>query len=218
MAKEQDQRIGAAVVALRGDKTQQAVAASMRERGWKWSQATVWSVEKGDRPLRLAEASDLAGVFGCAILMLLQPPETLSAVVMLEQATFRVRKDFYAVFSAAKRLGRGLRELKDCVAFAVELNDSGGLQSRDGLAAWETGPGLDESIEWSRKDLALTAEHAIELAAGVVERTESGDDTGDDWIHDYTSLEAAQYAAIGTVAPHSGATGKGNDGLDPEAP
>jgi hypothetical protein len=36
----------------------------MRERGWKWSQATVWSVERGDRPLRLAEAEDLAGVLG----------------------------------------------------------------------------------------------------------------------------------------------------------
>ena len=34
----------------------------MRERGWKWSQATVWAVEKGDRPLRLAEANDLGAI------------------------------------------------------------------------------------------------------------------------------------------------------------
>jgi hypothetical protein len=64
MAAEQDKRIGQTVSILRGDRTQQAVAVAMRERGWKWSQATVWSIEKGDRPLRLAEADDLAGVLG----------------------------------------------------------------------------------------------------------------------------------------------------------
>jgi hypothetical protein len=64
MAAEQDKRIGQTVSILRGDRTQQAVAVAMRERGWKWSQATVWSVEKGDRPLRLAEADDLAGILG----------------------------------------------------------------------------------------------------------------------------------------------------------
>jgi hypothetical protein len=64
MPTEQDKRIGQTVLILRGDRTQQAVAVAMRDRGWKWSQATVWSVEKGDRPLRLAEADDLAGVLG----------------------------------------------------------------------------------------------------------------------------------------------------------
>lgn len=61
---EVDRKIGEAVALLRGEKTQQAVAAEMRARGMKWSQATVWSVEKGDRPLRLAEAEALADVLG----------------------------------------------------------------------------------------------------------------------------------------------------------
>lgn len=39
----------------------------MRARGHKWSQATVWSVEKGDRPLRYLEAVDLAEVLGAEI-------------------------------------------------------------------------------------------------------------------------------------------------------
>lgn len=42
--------------------TQQALADVMKARGWKWSQATVWSIEKGERPLRLAEAVDLVDV------------------------------------------------------------------------------------------------------------------------------------------------------------
>jgi hypothetical protein len=64
MSTEQDRQIGRTMAILRGDKTQQAVADEMRQRGWRWSQATVWSVEKGERPLRLAEAEDLATVLG----------------------------------------------------------------------------------------------------------------------------------------------------------
>ena len=64
MSTEQDRHIGQTMAILRGDKTQQDVADEMRQRGWRWSQATVWSVEKGDRPLRLAEAEDLAAVLG----------------------------------------------------------------------------------------------------------------------------------------------------------
>lgn len=59
-----DMSIGRSVSAFRGDMSQQALADKMRERGWKWSQATVWSVEKGERPLRLAEAMDLAQILG----------------------------------------------------------------------------------------------------------------------------------------------------------
>jgi hypothetical protein len=64
MSTERDRHIGQTMSILRGDKTQQAVADEMRRRGWRWSQATVWSVEKGERALRLAEADDLAAVLG----------------------------------------------------------------------------------------------------------------------------------------------------------
>jgi hypothetical protein len=42
--------------------SQKDLARAMTERGWKWSQSTVWSVETGERPLRLAEAEDLATI------------------------------------------------------------------------------------------------------------------------------------------------------------
>lgn len=48
----------------------------MRERGWKWNQTTVWSVEGDRRPLRLAEAIDLASLLGVAIDELLVDPLT----------------------------------------------------------------------------------------------------------------------------------------------
>lgn len=43
----------------------------MRALGHKWSQATVWSIEKGDRPLRLAEAMDLANLLRITMSQLL---------------------------------------------------------------------------------------------------------------------------------------------------
>jgi hypothetical protein len=56
-------RIGRTVALLRGPTTQQEIAAEMRALGHaKWSQATVWAVESGTRPLRLTEAVDLAGL------------------------------------------------------------------------------------------------------------------------------------------------------------
>lgn len=57
-----DVQIGERLQALRGPVISQAgLANAMKERGHdKWSQATVWSVEQGKRPLRLAEAFSLA--------------------------------------------------------------------------------------------------------------------------------------------------------------
>lgn len=57
-----DEQIGRNLASIRGDMSQKDLAEEMRKRGWKWSQATVWSIEKGERPLRLAEAAELAAV------------------------------------------------------------------------------------------------------------------------------------------------------------
>jgi septal ring factor EnvC (AmiA/AmiB activator) len=67
-----DRDVGRMVAQLRGDRTQQAVADAMRKRGWPWSQATVWSVEKGERPLKLREAAVLALVLGTSVEALIQ--------------------------------------------------------------------------------------------------------------------------------------------------
>jgi hypothetical protein len=64
---DRDVAIGQNLIRLRGEKSQQDVADAMRAAGYKWSQATVWAVEKGDRPLRLAEAESLAEVLGTRI-------------------------------------------------------------------------------------------------------------------------------------------------------
>lgn len=65
-ARADDKTIGRTVHLLRGPTvTQQALAEEMKLLGHaKWSQATVWSVESGARPLRLTEAVDLAALLG----------------------------------------------------------------------------------------------------------------------------------------------------------
>ncbi|MDP5226640.1 MULTISPECIES: hypothetical protein [Arthrobacter] len=58
-----DKQIGKNLATLRGERSQQDVASQMRALGYKWSQATVWAVEKGERPLKVVEAVALAGLF-----------------------------------------------------------------------------------------------------------------------------------------------------------
>lgn len=59
---QSDRAIGQNLQELRGDMSQAALAAAMKERGWKWSQPTVAAIEKGERSLKLAEAADLLEV------------------------------------------------------------------------------------------------------------------------------------------------------------
>jgi len=44
--------------------SQSELADMMRAEGYKWAQATVWSVEAGERPLRLSEAISVAKCCG----------------------------------------------------------------------------------------------------------------------------------------------------------
>lgn len=73
--KRRNQQIGRAVQTLRGEQSQQALAEKMKTRGHKWSQSTVWSVERGDRAVRLAEAEDLAEVLDVEVGALLADHE-----------------------------------------------------------------------------------------------------------------------------------------------
>lgn len=61
MAKT-DATIGQNLQRLRGEMSQTTLANTMKERGHRWTQPTVVAVEKGERPLRLAEAVDIASI------------------------------------------------------------------------------------------------------------------------------------------------------------
>lgn len=58
-----DEQIGRNLMVLRSDMSQKDLADHMRKRGFKWSQATVWAIEKGERPLRLTESEAIGAIF-----------------------------------------------------------------------------------------------------------------------------------------------------------
>ncbi len=70
----QDVRIGQNLARFRGAMSQAELAKKMRDmnKGHKWSQTTVWTVEKGERPLKLAEADTLAEILGINLDALLE--------------------------------------------------------------------------------------------------------------------------------------------------
>lgn len=110
---ERDKRVGQAIVALRGDTSQAAVADAMRERGWKWSQATVWSVEKGERPLRLLEAGDLADVLGIQIDDFLGDRAAARREAEFKRIRGLIFREFGEITLATYRLLAAQDELKD---------------------------------------------------------------------------------------------------------
>ncbi|MDU0327209.1 hypothetical protein RWH43_10630 [Microbacterium sp. KSW2-21] len=63
----EDREVGENLAALRGGVSQGFLAEQMRHRGFKWSQATVWAIEKGDRPLRVTEAAAAAEILGTQV-------------------------------------------------------------------------------------------------------------------------------------------------------
>lgn len=76
LTQDRDALVGKNVARLRlsTGTSQKEVAEEMRSVGHKWSQNTVWNVEHGERPLRLAEAASLCDVLGVPVAALLADP------------------------------------------------------------------------------------------------------------------------------------------------
>ena len=91
-----DERIGQNLEILRGDTSQKDLADRMRERGFKWSQATVWSIERGERPLRLSEAQEVADILVRPIDMLLAQ----DGVAVVHAATRTVAERYNNILKA----------------------------------------------------------------------------------------------------------------------
>lgn len=110
--------VGARVVALRGQRSQKSVADEMRSAGWKWSQATVWSVEKGERPLRLLEARALAGVLGVDVADFLTPMDDSPELVLLRRALYDAADAWRASIRSRTTLMLALEQLDRATAAA----------------------------------------------------------------------------------------------------
>jgi len=137
MATDADKRIGRAVLIARGEMTQQAVAAEMKRRGWKWSQATVWSIEAGERPLRLAEAEALADILEVAYSQFLATETDAQLWSMARRCSDAQREIIEAVrkfLTAREYLDASLqfaRQKAESVPYV--LADGGGWLDKDAL-------------------------------------------------------------------------------------
>lgn len=132
MEKTRDQAIGENVRRLRAARSQQSIADEMREMGHeKWSQATVWAVEKGSRPLRLVEATDLAFVLEVPMERMLSTPE--------ESEIERLGKN---VIRGASMLREAVDEMlneQDQLRHHLRRTDINWDRVEEGLAAWAQG-------------------------------------------------------------------------------
>lgn len=111
-----DKQIGENLAQMRGDMTQKDLASAMRERGWKWSQATVWSVEKGDRPLRLSEAQDVAAILNSDLWLLTIEEAAVRALRRtqnVERADAALREAIYEYDDARFHLAHELDQQAD---------------------------------------------------------------------------------------------------------
>lgn len=95
-----DARIGARLQELRGETSQANIAAAMAGRGHKWSQATVWAVESGKRPMRMSEAIDLAEILEIPVDSFAMQDEYSKAMYALGAATVRVHLSGVAIGNA----------------------------------------------------------------------------------------------------------------------
>src|SRR5690625_3142015 len=115
-----DERIGQNVATLRGDRSQKSIAEAMQEAGGhKWSQATVWSVEKGQRPLRLTEAIDLARILGRPVAALFADPEQTKGDEFAEGIIQAVAKYYGDIVTKAMSLYEA-RERFDALKASLE--------------------------------------------------------------------------------------------------
>ncbi len=75
---EHDEIIGRNLARLRDSVSQTDLASRMRTRGHKWTQPTVVSIEKGERPLRVSEAMDVSEILGVDLYDLVTYPPALT--------------------------------------------------------------------------------------------------------------------------------------------
>lgn len=108
MANSVNEQIGANLTQYRGEMSQVALAEKMTALGHSWAQATVWSIEKGKRPLKLNEAMDLANLLKISVVDLATSGESAKAVNCMRSDMQRL----VAKWEAAKDAVSALNEAR----------------------------------------------------------------------------------------------------------
>ena len=171
MATDDDRMVGENVARLRGDMTQQALADAMRERGWKWSQATVWSGEKGERPLRLLEAEDLSQVLSCAVSDFTSKGKELQVEMDVRAAAGDVSRSYDLLKEAVKSLEGDRGEL----AYWLRLAERMDRKIPESLmVSWQATRARKTPDEALREALQMLAPGEAVDIDGIIDETQAG--------------------------------------------
>lgn len=111
-----DVEIGGNLTRVRAGMSQKDLAEAMRKKGFRWSQATVWAVEKGERPLRLAEAEAIGQVLDVQFHLLLRSSTEVSLVYQFRELS--------ELFDEIDGLAYRSFEIQRRLAVLVDLNPS----------------------------------------------------------------------------------------------
>jgi transcriptional regulator with XRE-family HTH domain len=150
-----DEQIGRNLAKFREErgKSQKDLADAMKSAGWKWSQATVWAVEKGDRPLRLAEAEDVASILEMPSIYLTYADKASTAELSASRmhAAYKALKEAFDRYEDAQML---------LAITADEAADDLTGRQVEGFRDWITQSPIAVYYEWVRDtDAERTAEH-----------------------------------------------------------
>lgn len=139
----EDVRIGKNLIALRGDMSQADLASKMRSLyGLQWSQATVWNIERGERPLRLSEAKAVASLLGANVEDLLQDEN-----VNFKRALDSKLQEAVEQAEQSKRSGRAARiSLKQLAVLLEQAKEGEQLTSEEIFRYYETATDIAQNL------------------------------------------------------------------------
>lgn len=144
--KDIDQNIAANVRAYReaAGISQEEMAQRMADRGFPFTQATIWKVESGQRPVKASELIALADVFGRILLTdLTSQPDATRHTIHLEQASRRASD----AYDTLKEAAAAYLDAQVQLVYAARLAHDAGMGVSELHTSWLTTPPEEAVIE-----------------------------------------------------------------------
>ena len=163
--KDIDQNIAANVRAYReaGGISQEELAQRMAGRGFPFTQATVWKVERGQRPVRAGELIALGDVFGRILVTdLTDHPDATRHTIRLERASANAA----AAYDTLKAAAAGYLDAQVQLVYAARLARDAGHGVNELYTSWLTTPAEEAVIE-ARVEYATEDERHEQLHGEV---------------------------------------------------
>lgn len=174
--------------------SQKELANRMRKHGFKWSQATVWAIEKGERPLRLTESMSLGEIFGIdghALSATRSEFDRTLLMTMHEQDMREVAQLASASFNLQRRIAVSMDEQSgDEVLFSSALALTAVDYAMEGLARAVNEYRVDRSLPEVFDGISPEPEgaHVTALLASITDQVRTlglhvREETAQEWSH-----------------------------------